>query len=212
MRRLALSALAATLLLATGLLAPALLAAGPAGAQDKGKAAPGLKAVSDFAGIADPTARSRALFIEAGKVFTHPRCTNCHTTGDQPTRGDRQEAHQPPARRGADGLGAPLKCALCHGRATKVQGRVPTVPGWAMPPPVAGWNGKTLGAICAQIKDRQRNGDKDLAAVLKHMAEDGLVGWAFAPGPSRAPAPGSQAELAALMKAWIDTGAHCPSP
>jgi hypothetical protein len=31
-----------------------------------------------FSGIADRTRRSVALFTEAGKVFGHPRCVNCH--------------------------------------------------------------------------------------------------------------------------------------
>jgi hypothetical protein len=43
------------------------------------------------------------------------------------------------------------------------------------------------------------------------MAEDGLVGWGWQPGPGRTPAPGSQKELGELVKAWIDTGAHCPA-
>ncbi|HEX8536104.1 MAG TPA: hypothetical protein VF664_01475 [Cystobacter sp.] len=37
---------------------------------------PPLRPVSDFSTLADPRARSIALFTEAGRVITHPRCTN----------------------------------------------------------------------------------------------------------------------------------------
>jgi len=43
------------------------------------------------------------------------------------------------------------------------------------------------------------------------MANDPLVGWGWAPGDGRVPAPGSQAEAAALIGAWIATGAACPA-
>ena len=65
--------------------------------------------------------------------------------------------------------------------------------------------------ICEQIKDRARNGGRDMAALVQHMAEDALVGWAWAPGVGRAPAPGSQAEFGALVRAWADAGGYCPA-
>ena len=40
-----------------------------------------------FAGIGDTAARSAALFTEAGKVLTSPRCVNCHPAGDRPLQG-----------------------------------------------------------------------------------------------------------------------------
>ena len=49
-----------------------------------------------------------------------------------------------------------------------------------------------------------------LAQVHDHLASDALVAWGWAPGANRTHAPGSQAELAALFQAWIDTGAVCP--
>jgi hypothetical protein len=48
-----------------------------------------------------------------------------------------------------------------------------------------GWQGRSLGAICAQIKDPARNGGKDMAALLHHVSEDSLVGWAWMPGGRR---------------------------
>ena len=50
------------------------------------------------------------------------------------------------------------------------------------------------------------------AAILKHVATGSLVKWAWAPGPGRTPAPGTNAEFAALLQAWADAGAHCPAP
>jgi hypothetical protein len=54
-------------------------------------------------------------------------------------------------------------------------------------------------------------GNRTLAQVHDHLAHDGIVAWGWAPGADRAPAPGSQAELAALFHAWIETGAACPA-
>ena len=72
------------------------------------------------------------------------------------------------------------------------------------------WAGKSLGEICRQIKDPERNHHMDMNALVKHMAEDVLVGWAWAPGVGRTPAPGSQREFGELVKAWAASGAQCP--
>jgi len=45
-------------------------------------------------------ARSLALFVEIGRVLTHPRCVNCHPAGDAPLAGDDSHLHQPPVVRG----------------------------------------------------------------------------------------------------------------
>jgi hypothetical protein len=64
---------------------------------------------------------------------------------------------------------------------------------------VASWQGRSFGAICMQIKDPARNGGRDMTALLQHVAQDSLVGWAWRPGGARTPAPGSQAAFGALM-------------
>ena len=61
-----------------------------------------------------------------------------------------------------------------------------------------------------QIKDPKRNDGRDMAALVKYMAEDSLVGWAWSPGANRTPAPGSQKEFGDLIKAWAAAGAACP--
>jgi hypothetical protein len=72
------------------------------------------------------------------------------------------------------------------------------------------WEGKSIGEICQQIKDPNRNGGRDLALVHEHMAKDDLVAWGWEPGTGRDPAPGTQAMLGELIQAGIDTGARCP--
>jgi len=159
----------------------------------------------------DQASRSIALFREAGKVLQHPRCLNCHPVGERPTQADRMAPHVPFVVRGADGHGpAGLPCNACHHAANYAESGVPGHPKWHLAPASMAWAGKSLGEICRQIKDPARNGGLDMPALLKHMAEDTLVGWAWAPGGKRTPAPGTQAEFGATMRAWAESGAVCP--
>jgi hypothetical protein len=165
-----------------------------------------------FDGIADSTARSAALFTEAAKVLTSPRCMNCHPAGDRPLQGETQRPHQPPVERGPDGFGAAwMRCATCHGDANFDAAGMPGHAHWHLAPREMAWQDKTLGEICAQIKDPARNGGRSLQQILTHMATDTLVGWAWAPGFGRQPAPGTQQELGALIEAWMKAGAACPT-
>jgi hypothetical protein len=170
-----------------------------------------LRPVSDFAAITDSHERAVGLFQEAGKVITHPRCMNCHPASDRPTQTDNMRPHEPWVVRGVDGHGAPgLKCSTCHHAANFDPARVPGHPMWHLAPIEMAWQGKTLGEICEQIKDSARNGNKDMAALVHHMAEDSLVGWGWSPGSGRTPAPGTQSAFGELIKAWAEAGAHCP--
>ena len=109
-------------------------------------------------------------------------------------------------------MGAPgMRCTTCHGPANFDPARIPGHPEWHVAPIEMAWQGKSLGEICAQIKDPARNGGKDLAALVHHMAEDSLVGWGWHPGAGRTPAPGTQKEFGELIKAWVDAGAACPA-
>ena len=170
-----------------------------------------LEPPSAFAGIADQHERSVALFKEAGKVLQNPRCVNCHPAGDRPLQGDDEHLHEPPVRRGPDGHGAAgLHCATCHQAANFDAVAMPGHPDWHLAPVAMAWQGRSLGQICEQIKDPARNGGRSLSQIVEHMSHDSLVGWGWAPGAGREPAPGSQATLGALIKAWVDTGAVCP--
>ena len=171
----------------------------------------GLRTPPSFATIADEGQRSQAYFTELGKVLTHPRCLNCHPVGDRPRQGDNGRLHQPPVERGPDGLGsASLRCPICHQQANFDPGGVPGHPEWHLAPLAMGWQGKSLHDICVQVKDPARNGGRSLADLVHHIGEDTLVGWAWAPGFGRQPAPGTQQEAGALVEAWANSGAACP--
>ena len=160
----------------------------------------------------DTVAKLSAIFTELGKVLTHPRCLNCHPAGDRPRQGDMARLHQPPVERGADGFGLPaMRCPICHLQANFNPAGVPGNPIWHLAPREMGWEGRTLGEICAQIKDPARNGNRSVDALIEHIGEDHLVGWAWAPGYGRQPAPGTQKQAGALVEAWVKTGAECPN-
>jgi len=183
-------------------LLPALAAA---------QVAPTLEPPSAFAGIGDERQRSEALFVEAGKVLQSPRCVNCHPAGDRPLQGTDEHLHEPLVRRGPDGHGAAgLHCATCHPSANYDAVGMPGHPDWHLAPLSMAWQGRSLVHICEQLKDPVRNGGRSLQQIVEHMSHDSLVGWAWAPGAGREPAPGTQAMLGQLIKAWVDTGAVCP--
>jgi hypothetical protein len=168
-----------------------------------------LQPPSAFAGISDPAQRSRALFAEVAKVLTHPRCMNCHPATNRPTQGNDKHPHQPLATR-------ETPCVTCHTdqnftlheRASYQS--IPGHPRWMAAPIEMAWEGKSVGEICRQIKDPDRNGGRNLSLLHEHLAHDDLVAWGWQPGAGRDPAPGSQALLGELVQAWIDTGALCP--
>lgn len=175
-----------------------------------------LRAVSEFDAIGDPAERSRALFEEAARVLTHPRCINCHPVTRTPTQGDDRHQHVPFFDASDSNLGpAGLTCAACHGPDNRVLlgSRLKSIPGnghWSLAPQSMGWQGLSLREICEQLKDPQRNGSRSLDDLIRHVNEDHLVAWAWHPGAGRTPAPGDQVAFGALVAAWIGTGAACP--
>jgi hypothetical protein len=172
-----------------------------------------LRPAASFSSIANERDRAVALFTEMGKVLLHPRCVNCHPVGDRPRQGDIRKLHEPLVVRGKDGHGAPgMNCTTCHGKQNYDPARVPGDGHWALAPASMAWEGKTIGQICEQLKDRERNGNRDLPALIKHVTTDTLVLWGWSPGAGREPAPGTPAEFGRLMQAWADSGASCPSP
>ena len=174
-----------------------------------------LKGASEFELIADQEQRSRAIFAEIGKLLTHPRCMNCHPAGDHPLQDADHHLHMPPVWRSNDQhLGS--HCAECHTdhnftlhEAASYQS-IPGHPRWGLAPLSMAWEGKTVGDICRQLKDTDRNGGRDLAMLQEHIAKDDLVAWGWSPGLGREPAPGSQKTAGELVQAWINTGAQCP--
>ncbi len=175
--------------------------------------APGaLRPVSAFEAIPEGSERSAALFTEVSRVLLHPRCGNCHVSGDSPGQGSAFALHEPPVVRGPEDRGVVgMECSGCHQDQNLRLSRVPGAPDWRLPPKVMAWVGLTPAALCEQFGDRARNGGRTLDEVVAHVDHDAFVAWGWAPGADREPAPGTQHEFAALVRAWVDGGAACPA-
>lgn len=183
----------------------------PAGSDLPPVAAGELRDPDAFASIADPAQRSRALFLEAARVFKHPRCQNCHPAGDVPLQGMEGRPHDPPVVRGPDDHGVVgMECQGCHQDRNLELARVPGAPKWHVAPREMAWVDKGPRALCEQLKDAARNGGKTLEQLIEHNAHDELVAWGWAPGHGREPAPGTQERFGRIFAAWVETGAHCP--
>jgi hypothetical protein len=159
-------------------------------------------------------ARARELFASIIPVLKHPRCLNCHATGDFPRQGDDSRPHIQNVKRGADGHGKyGQKCSACH-QEHNVAGlnMPPGAPNWHLPPasmPMI-WEGRTPGQICRQIKDPKQNGGKTIAQIIEHVTADKLVMWGWNPGEGRTPVPMPHDEFARRFQDWARFGAACP--
>lgn len=166
-----------------------------------------------------PEQREKAVaaFATVQTVFQHPRCANCHIPGDQPLQFDTMTPHSMGVVRGPEGHGAlGLPCSSCHAEknppASYGPHAPPGAPHWGLPPPdrKMAWIGLSAPEVCAMIKDKKRNGDRDFAALLKHVSEDKLVLWGWAPGGERKPVSVPHDQFVAAFKTWSDAGGPCP--
>ena len=155
---------------------------------------------------------SKAAFMGAYRVFMHPRCMNCHPSGDVPLQGDDSRLHIQGVKRGIDGKGLyALKCSNCH--------QPQHVPGEHMPPGGENWHlppadkkmvfqGKTARELAMHFKDNKFTGFKDFKKDMIHHLEHEplvLVGWTYGTPP-----PLTHAEFVAKVKEWIEKGAVIP--
>jgi len=101
-----------------------------------------------------------------------------------------------------------MPCSACHHATNFDAIKIPGDPEWQLAPASMVLQGRSLAQVCSQIKDRNSNGDRDIAALIRHVSEDSLVGWAWTPGAGRT--PGTQVQFVELMRAWAATGAVCP--
>ena len=159
-------------------------------------------------------AASREAFLQVYKVFTSPRCQNCHTAGDSPLQGDDSHVHLQNVKRGKDGHGVyGMRCDTCHQSANLPGANMPPGnPKWSLPAPEQKMVivGRTPAELCRQLKDPKQTGGRSLAQLFEHVSSDDLVGWAWDPGTGRNPPPLTRADTVAQMKIWIDGGAACP--
>jgi hypothetical protein len=163
---------------------------------------------------AAPASRDGSLFTAFVPVLRHPRCMNCHSTGDFPRQGDDGHPHAMNVRRGAEGHGVTAeKCSTCHQDHNLAGANLPPgAPNWGLPPastPMI-WQGLTDGQICQSIKDPKRNKNRSLDQLVEHLTEDKLVMWAWNPGEGRTAVPMPHDEFAAKVKQWQAAGAPCP--
>ena len=144
---------------------------------------------------------ARCSSTRAARTATSPATRRCRSTTAAP--------HGQNVLRGPDGHGAPgLPCATCHGadepaRAATARTCRPGAPNWHLPPPEHedGVHRPRRRRSCARtIKDPKRDGGKDLAALLEHVADDKLVLWGWDPGVGRAPVAVPHAEFVAAFR------------
>jgi hypothetical protein len=177
-----------------------------------------LSARQEAAAVARPSveddAGARAAFLDVYKVLMHPRCMNCHPSGDAPLQGDDSHVHLQNVKRGEDGKGKfALKCTNCH--------QDTNLPGENMPPGDPTWHlprkdlrlvfqGESPRELADQLKDPKRNGGKTLEQLLEHVAHDELVLWGWEPGDGRTKPPLSHDEFAKRFRDWVEKGAASP--
>ena len=158
------------------------------------------------------TEGAKKAFAEAAVVLFHPRCMNCHPSGDAPLIRDDSQTHMFNVKRGPEGKGAgAMNCTLCHGETNK-PGGAPGVANWHMPPenmPMV-FQGLTPGELCRQLKDPKKNGGRTGEQVIDHLAKDPLVLWGWNPGEGRTMPKMSHKEFSAKMNEWVKKGAACP--
>ena len=164
----------------------------------------------------DPQAESDKLFADIHRVLTHPRCLNCHPKGDSPKQGLDAHVHSPPVARGPKDKGvAGLECPDCHQTKNYRASGVPGAPNWHLAPLSMGWEGLSQGELCRALLDKSKNGNKDLKAIVEHLARDELVAWGWAPGTdadgkAREPVPIPKPEFNRIVNDWAKLGSKCP--
>jgi hypothetical protein len=158
-------------------------------------------------------ASSATAFEAIVPVLRHPRCMNCHSTGDFPRQGDDSHRHTMQIHRGPDGEGVnAVKCSTCH-QDHNISGlhMPPGAPDWHLPSPDMPmvWEGLTDHQLCELFKDPRKNGGRTPEQIVEHMHTP-LVLWGWTPGEGRSPVPMSQHEFLAKVQVWASKGAACP--
>jgi hypothetical protein len=161
------------------------------------------------------TAAERAkAFADVARVLQSPRCRNCHPAGDRPLQGDVPRPHAMNISRAS--IDAGLRCSACHQtRNVEAIGLFrgpPGAPNWGLPPretPMV-FEGKTVRALCEQLRDPTRNGERSLDDLLEHVSHDKLVLWGWSPGGKRTRPPLAHERFVAAFRTWVASGGACP--
>lgn len=168
-----------------------------------------------------PTATTNTLVLETAfdsmmVVLMHPRCVNCHPSGDRPKQGLEGRVHYHNVQRGTDNHGLPaLKCKTCHQSENNLYSGAPGAPHWHLAPRSMAWEGLSRVEIARSMLNQEKNGGRTLEETVHHLTEDELVLWAWNPGvdqegnPREKPPLSKEAYIAAV-KSWVANGAMIP--
>lgn len=155
------------------------------------------------------------------EVASHPRCSNCHVGADNrpmwsgPSYG-KTRPHAMNINAGESRIGAEtLPCSTCHVERVSLNDIPHAAPqvamAWQLAPVEAEWFGKSSEEICNQLRDPERNGDRDMLALASHLDHDLILHWAWNPGGGREAAPYSLQEHVDDVLAWGVAGFPCAS-
>lgn len=161
-----------------------------------------------------------AAFERIYEVASHPRCSNCHVGSDNlpmwsgPSYG-RTRPHGMNINAGESRIGAEtLPCSTCHAYRDSVNDIPHAAPqvamSWMLAPAEAAWFGRSAVEICEQLRDPERNGNRDMLALAAHLDHDLILHWAWNPGGGREPAPYSLQEHVDDILIWGVAGMPCP--
>lgn len=155
--------------------------------------------------------KSLGAWEKIATVLQHPRCLNCHQV-NSPLQGDTPRPHIPQVVRGPDDHGiSAMRCGNCHNEmGNNPTSRTPGALHWALAPVSMVWQGLSVGDLCRQLKDPNRNGNRSPQALVEHMERDLLVRWGWNPGQGLEPASIPHKEFVGLMKVWVAGGTACP--
>ncbi|MDG1482001.1 MAG: c-type cytochrome [Myxococcota bacterium] len=154
-------------------------------------------------------AEGLAAFADIYAVATHPRCMNCHPSGDVPLQTDESTPHSMGITRFSPLQGQ--HCSTCHAGVAVGDGLTPLPPAdpaWSMPPKSMAFEDRTIRALCEQLKDPEQNGGRGLNDLTRHAAEDHLLLTSWHAG--RTPPPISHPALVERFTTWAAAGAPCP--
>ncbi|MEL6105381.1 MAG: hypothetical protein AAFU85_05065 [Planctomycetota bacterium] len=154
---------------------------------------------------------SLAAFAKVATVLRHPRCLNCHPSGDRPHVGDDRKLHGMNVQRGPENHGMPgLHCGACHRTENQEIPNIPGTPHWQLAPRSMGWEGLDDRQLAQMLIDKERNGNRSFKDLMHHMGTDPLVLWGWKPGDGRSIPPLSHEDFMQSLKTWLENGAAIP--
>jgi hypothetical protein len=113
-------------------------------------------------------------------------------------------------------VAAGVPCSACHQQQNSeslgIAGGPRGAPHWGLPPAATlmVFEGKSVPALCEQLRDPACNGNRTLAMLLEHVSHDPLVLWGWNPGGTRTKPPLTHEQFVAAFGAWVASAGACP--